>query len=40
MRVRSKDLDRITLIKLLYIVLVNTFDLHNEYNICLTFTFK
>ena len=40
MRVRSKDLDRITLIKLLYIVLVNTFDLYNEYNICLTFTFK
>ena len=24
------------LIKLLYTVLVNTFDLYNEYNICLT----
>ena len=28
-------LSRIDLIKLLYTVFVNTFDLYNEYNICL-----
>ena len=33
--VETSYLERIDLIKLLYTVLVNTFDLYNEYNICL-----
>ena len=30
------SIERIDLIKLLYTVLLNTFDLYNEYNTCLT----
>ena len=32
---KYRRLYRIDLIKLLYTVLVNTFDLYNDYNICL-----
>ena len=37
---KYRKLYRIDLIKLLYTVLVNTFDLHNEYNICLASFFN